>query len=50
MKKLPPFPEVPTDERTPCVVSLLGVIEALRETVQQQEEEIGRLKRTRSPA
>jgi hypothetical protein len=44
------FPEVPTDERTPCVVSLLGVIEALRETVQRQEEEIGRLSPSRDQA
>ena len=44
MKKLPPFPEVPADEQTPCVVSLLGIMEKLRETIQQQEEEIGRLK------
>jgi hypothetical protein len=43
MKKLPPFPEGPADEQTPCVVALLGVIEALRETVQWQSEEIGRL-------
>jgi len=44
MKKLPPFPEIPADEQTPCVVSLLGIMEKLRETIQQQEEEIGRLK------
>lgn len=44
MKKLPPFPDVPADEQTPCVVALLGLIEKLRETIQQQDEEIGRLK------
>lgn len=44
MKKLPSFPEVPADEQTPCVVALLGILEKLRETVQQQNEEIGRLK------
>ena len=44
MKKLPPFPEVPADEQTPWVVALLGIIEKLRETIQQQDEEIGRLK------
>ena len=44
MKKLPPFPDVPADEQTPCVVTLLGLIEKLRETIQQQDEEIGRLK------
>ena len=44
MKKLPPFPEIPADEQTPYVVSWLGIMEKLRETIQQQEEEIGRLK------
>ena len=44
MKKLPPFPDVPADEQTPWVVALLGLIEKLRETIQQQDEEIGRLK------
>ena len=44
MKKLPPFPDVPADEQTPWVVALLGLIEKLRETIQQPEEEIGRLK------
>ncbi|MFO1432590.1 MAG: hypothetical protein U1F76_21055 [Candidatus Competibacteraceae bacterium] len=44
MKKLPPFPDVPADEQTPWVVVLLGLIEKLRETIQQQDEEIGRLK------
>ena len=44
MKKLPPFPDVPADEQTPGVVALLGLIEKLRETIQQQKEEIGRLK------
>jgi hypothetical protein len=44
MKKLPPFPEIPTEQPTPCVVVLLGMIEELRETVQRQQEEIGRLK------
>lgn len=44
MKKLPPFPEVPVDEQTPCVVALLGIMEKLRATIQQQGEEIGRLK------
>jgi hypothetical protein len=43
MKKLPPFPEVPADEQTPCVVALLEIMEQLRETIQQQDEEIGRL-------
>jgi hypothetical protein len=44
MKKLPAFPEVPADEQTPWVVALLGIMEKLRETIQQQDEEIGRLK------
>ncbi len=44
MKKLPAFPEVPADEQTPWVVALLGIIEKLRETIQQQDDEIGRLK------
>lgn len=44
MKKLPVFPEVPADEQTPWVVALLGIMEKLRETIQQQDEEIGRLK------
>jgi len=44
MKKLPPCPEVPADEQTPWVVALLGLIEKLRETSPQQDEEIGRLK------
>jgi hypothetical protein len=36
---------VPADERAPWVVALLGIIERLRETtIQQQDEEIGRLK------
>ncbi len=43
MKKLPAFPEVPADEQTPCVVALLEIMEQLRETIQQQDEEIGRL-------
>lgn len=44
MKTLPPFPEVPANERTPCVDALLKIIEGLRETVQRQGVEIGRLK------
>jgi hypothetical protein len=44
MKKLPAVPEVPADEQTPWVVALLGIMEKLRETIQQQDEEIGRLK------
>jgi hypothetical protein len=35
MKKLPAFPEVPADEQTPWVVALLGIMEKLRETIQQ---------------
>ncbi|MFO1434633.1 MAG: hypothetical protein U1F76_31885, partial [Candidatus Competibacteraceae bacterium] len=44
MKKFPPFPDVPADEQTLWVVVLLELIEKLRETIQQQDEEIGRLK------
>ena len=44
MKTLPPFPNVPAADLTPCVEALLKIIEGLRETVQQQGEEIGRLK------
>jgi hypothetical protein len=49
-KKFPPFPEAPVDEQTPCVVSLLGIIEKLREAVQRQEEETGHLNRHSAPA
>lgn len=38
---IPPIPEA---ERTPLVIALLGVIEALGERVQKQEEEIALLK------
>jgi len=38
---IPPIPEA---ERTPLVVALLGIIEALGETVQKQEEQIELLK------
>src|SRR3569833_3046172 len=38
---IPPIPEA---ERTPLVVALLGIIEALGETVQKQEELIELLK------
>jgi hypothetical protein len=34
---------VPANEQTPCVVALLEIMEQLRETIQQQDEEIGRL-------
>lgn len=35
---------MPADEQTPCVVARLGIIERVRETIQQQDEEIGHLK------
>lgn len=38
------LPTIPEAERTPLVIALLGVIEALADRVQQQEEEIALLK------
>ena len=38
------LPEIAEAERTPLVLTLLGIIERLAERVQQQEEEIQRLK------
>src|SRR5580700_5710641 len=38
------IPPIPETERTPLVVALLGIIEALGERVQKQEEQIELLK------
>ena len=43
MKQLPPFPAVPADEQTPWVVALGGLIEQLREPIQQPNAASGRL-------
>ncbi len=44
MKKLPPLPEVPEEERTPLVKSLLALLEQFADHVRQQAEEIQLLK------
>ncbi len=44
MKKLPPLPEVPEEEQTPLVKSLLALLEQFADHVRQQAEEIQLLK------
>ena len=44
LKKLPPLPDIPEHDQTPLVKTLLAFIERLAEQVQQQAEEIARLK------
>ncbi len=44
MKKLPPLPEVPEEEQTPLVKSLLALLEQFADYVRQQAEEIQLLK------
>jgi hypothetical protein len=38
------LPEIPDSERTPLMDVLLGIIEALSETIQRHDEEMGSLK------
>lgn len=44
MKKLPPLPDIPEQDQTPLVKTLLAYIEKIAEQCQQQGEEIERLK------
>ncbi len=44
MKRKINLPDIPEQEQTPLVKSLLGIIEQLVERVQQQDEEIAQLK------
>jgi hypothetical protein len=44
LKKLPPLPDIPEHDQAPLVKTLLAFIEQLAEQVQQQPEEIARLK------
>lgn len=44
LKKLPPLPDIPEQDQTPLVKTLLAFIEQLAEQVQQQAEEIALLK------
>jgi len=44
LKNLPVLPDIPESEKTPLVLALLGVIDQLIQTVQQQAEEIDLLK------
>lgn len=44
MKKLPSLPDIPEQDQTPLVKSLLALLEQFAEHIQQQDEEIARLK------
>ncbi len=44
MKKLPTLPDIPESEQTPVVKSLLLIVEQCFQSIQQQAEEIERLK------
>jgi hypothetical protein len=44
VKKTINLPDIPEQDQTPLVKSLLGIIEQLAERVQQQDEEIAQLK------
>ena len=44
MKKLLSLPDIPEQDQTPAVKTLLGLVEQLTERVQQQDEEIALLK------
>ena len=44
MRKLPPLPDIPEQEQTPLVKGLLALLEQFAEHIQQQDEEISRLK------
>jgi hypothetical protein len=44
LKKRPPIPDIPEQDQTPLVKTLLAIIEQLVEQVQLQAEEIARLK------
>ena len=44
MRKLPPLPDIPEQDQTPLVKGLLALLEQFAEHIQQQDEEISRLK------
>lgn len=44
MRKLPPLPDIPEQDQTPLVKGLLALLEQFAEHIQQQDEEITRLK------
>ncbi|WP_198266273.1 hypothetical protein [sulfur-oxidizing endosymbiont of Gigantopelta aegis] len=44
MKKLPPIPEIPEEEKTPVVRLLLAFMEQQQEIIQNQQVEIDALK------
>ena len=44
MKKLPPLPELPEEEKTPVVRLLLAFIEQQQEVIIEQQAEIDNLK------
>ncbi|WP_198262507.1 hypothetical protein [sulfur-oxidizing endosymbiont of Gigantopelta aegis] len=46
MKKLPPIPEIPEEEKTPVVRLLLAFMEQQQEIIQNQQVEIDALNRS----
>jgi hypothetical protein len=44
VKKIPSLPDIPEQDQTPVVKSLLGLVEQLIERIQQQDEELALLK------